>query len=126
MGVRAVTVVWVFLAGGLGSAARYLIGLSMNGATFPYGTVLVNLVGCFFLGVVAHAASAGTLGAEARAVIAVGFLGGFTTYSSFNQETLTMFASGATGTAFLNVAITLAGGLAAGALGLTAGRFLTT
>ena len=49
---------------------------------------------------------------DLRAAIAAGFLGGFTTYSSFNQETLALFAGGATGAAVLNVAITLAGGLA--------------
>ena len=117
---------WVMLAGGLGSGARYLIGVSLAGAAFPYATIIVNIAGSFLLALVAQFALHGSIGPEARTVIAVGFLGGFTTYSSFNQETLTLFASGATGAAMLNVAITLAGGLAAGALGLTAGRFLTT
>ena len=122
-----VTVVWVFVGGGLGSVARYLIGLwsaAAFGVTFPYGTVIVNLTGCFALGVVVQLAIAGSWHGDIRAAIAAGFLGGFTTYSSFNQETLTLFASGATGAAALNVVITLAGGLAAGALGLTAGRLL--
>ena len=117
---------WVMLAGGLGSGARYLIGVGLAGATFPYATVIVNVAGSFLLGFVAQFALTGSLTPEARTIIAVGFLGGFTTYSSFNQETLTLFASGATGAAVLNVTITLAGGLAAGALGLTAGRILTT
>jgi len=116
---------WVMLAGGLGSGARYLVGVSLAGATFPYATVIVNVVGSFLLAFVAQLALTGSLTPEARTIIAAGLLGGFTTYSSFNQETLTLLASGATGAAMLNVAITLAGGLAAGALGLTAGRLVT-
>lgn len=121
------TVLWVFLGGGLGSAARYLIGqwsAVALGVAFPDGTLIVNLAGCFALGLVVELAIAGSWHGDVRAALAAGFLGGFTTYSSFNQETLTLLASGATGAAVLNVAMTLAGGLAAGALGLTAGRFL--
>ena len=121
------TVIWVFLAGGLGSAARYLIGqwaATVLGVAFPYGTMIVNLSGCFALGMVVQLAIAGEWHSDVRAALAAGFLGGFTTYSSFNQETLTLLTGGAAGAAILNVAITLAGGLAAGALGLTAGRLL--
>ena len=123
------TVIWVFLAGGLGSAARYAIGQSAAaafGVGFPYGTVIVNLTGCFALGLVVQLAIAGAWHSDVRAAVAAGFLGGFTTYSSFNQETLTMLTGGTAGAAVLNIAITLAGGLAAGALGLATGRFLTT
>jgi fluoride exporter len=123
------TVIWVFAAGGLGSAARYLLGLwaaTTFGVGFPYGTMIVNLSGCFVLGLVVQLAVAGSWHGDLRAALAAGFLGGFTTYSSFNQETLTLLTSGATGAAALNVAITLAGGLGAGALGLTAGRLLSS
>ena len=112
---------WVMIAGGLGSGARYLTGqcaVAAFGATFPYGTVIVNLVGCFALGAVVQLAAAGSWSPELRTAIAVGFLGGFTTYSSFNQDTLAMISSGAIGAAGLNVAITFVGGLAAGTLGL--------
>ena len=122
------TVIWVFLAGGIGSAARYAVGLSAAaafGVGFPYGTLIVNLAGCFALGMVVQLAIAGAWHNDVRAALAAGFLGGFTTYSSFNQETLTMLTGGAAGNAFVNIAITLAGGLAAGALGLTAGRLLS-
>ena len=122
------TLLWVVIAGGLGSGSRYLIGrwaITALGAAFPYGTIIVNLAGCFALGVVAQLAATGAINPELRIAIAVGFLGGFTTYSSFNQDTIALFSSGAVGAAGLNVAITLAGGLAAGALGLTAGRLLT-
>jgi CrcB protein len=57
-----------------------------------------------------------------RTAIGVGFLGGFTTYSSFNQDTLALMASGATGAALVNMVLTLVGGLAAGLLGMAIGR----
>ena len=123
------TVMWIFIAGGLGSASRYLVGLwaaAAFGMAFPYGTLIVNFTGCFALGVVVQLATAGAWHNDVRAAIAAGFLGGFTTYSSFNQETLTMMTTGAFGPAALNIAITLAGGLAAGAIGIATGRILTT
>ena len=122
------TLLWVMIAGGLGSGARFLIGrwaFGVFGAAFPYGTLIVNIAGCFALGVVAQLASTGMMNPELRTAIAVGFIGGFTTYSSFNQDTIGLFSSGAVGMAGLNVAITVMGGLAAGALGLIAGRLLT-
>lgn len=121
------TVAWVFLGGGVGSAARYLIGqwaAAAIGVTFPYGTLIVNLSGCFALGIVVQLAVAGAWHGDVRAAVAAGFLGGYTTYSSFNQETIAMLTSGATGAALANIAITLAGGLAAGALGAAAARLI--
>lgn len=116
---------WVMLAGGLGSGARYLVGLwafGRWGSAFPFGTLIVNVAGCFALGAVAHLAATSPWSPELRAAIAIGFLGGFTTYSSFNHETLGLLASGATGVALLNIATTLAAGLVAGWLGLMFAR----
>ena len=118
---------WVVIAGGLGSGARYLVGqwaVARLDPAFPYGTLIVNLSGCFALGLVAQLASSTPWSPELRTAVTVGFLGGFTTYSTFNQETLALFAAGSTGVALLNVAITLAGGLAAGWLGIVAARQL--
>jgi len=120
-------VLWVFLAGGAGSAARHLVGVwafDRLGAALPYGTLIVNIAGCFALGAFAHLAAAWTWHPELRAAVAVGFLGGFTTYSSFNHETLALLAHGSAGTALLNIGVTLMGGLAAGWLGLVAARQL--
>jgi CrcB protein len=119
------TLVLVMVGGGLGSGARYLIArwaVDVFGPQFPLGTAVVNLTGCFALGVVTQLSSAGALSPETRVAVTVGFLGGFTTYSSFNQDTLALFMSGATGEAVINVAITLAGGLAAGLAGAAAVR----
>ena len=119
--------VWVMIAGGLGSGARYLVGqwaTARLDPSFPFGTLIVNLAGCFALGLLAQLASSASWSPEWRAAVTVGFLGGFTTYSSFNHETLTLLAAGSTGTALLNVAATLAGGFAAGWLGIVAARQL--
>lgn len=121
------TIVLVFIGGGLGSALRYSISqwaASQYGVGFPYGTLIVNMVGCFLLGAVVQMAIAGSWHTDVRAAIAAGFIGGFTTYSSFNQETIALFTSGAAGAAVANVAITLAGGLAAGLLGAAAARLI--
>lgn len=118
---------WVMLAGGLGSGARYLVGqwaASALGSGYPYGTVIVNLAGCFALGAVVQLAAAGTLSPEMRIAVGAGFLGGFTTYSSFNQDTLALMTSGATAAALINIGVTLMGGLAAGLLGIAAVRML--
>ena len=120
------TMLWVVVvAGGLGSGARYLVGQwasSAIGVAFPYGTLIVNLTGSFILGAVVQLSMSGNWSPELRAAVATGFLGGFTTYSSFNQEALTMLAGGAVGAAGAYLTITIAGGLAAGSLGLAVAR----
>lgn len=116
---------WVIVAGGLGSGARYLIGQWATrglGVSFPYGTLIVNLGGCLALGIVVQLASSGSISQEMRTAVGIGFLGGFTTYSSFNQDTLALISNGATGAALVNIAVTLIGGLAAGLLGMAVGR----
>ncbi len=118
---------WIMAAGALGTGARYLAGvwvLERFGAGFPYATMAVNRIGCFLLGMVTHLSAVAVGSAELRAAVAIELLGGFTTYSSFNQETLAMLTHGAAGAAALNVAATLAGGLVAGWLGLVFARQL--
>lgn len=118
---------WVVAAGGFGSGARYLVGLwaaDRFGLSFPYGTLLVNLSGCLLIGAVLQAAAAQSWNPDVRVAVTAGFLGGFTTYSAFNLETLQLLQSGATGAAMVNIAATLIGGLAAGWLGLVVARQL--
>lgn len=118
---------WICLAGGVGTGTRYLVALwaaQRLGSVFPYGTVIVNLVGCFIIAVVMHAALTLGWSATLRSTLTIGFLGGFTTYSSFNYDTMRLFEEGASSTAFLNVAVTLAGGILAGWIGLVAAREL--
>jgi CrcB protein len=116
---------WICLAGAAGTGARYLIAVwaaQRLGSAFPYGTLLVNLLGCFAIAGLMHAAL--TLGwpATTRAVVTIGFIGGLTTYSSFNYETMRLLAEGAPAAAALNLALTLPGGLMAGWLGLVTAR----
>ncbi len=116
---------WIMGAGAVGSGARYLIGLwafERFGAGFPYGTLIVNVIGSFALGIVVQVAAASAWSPEWRGAVVIGLLGGFTTYSSFNQETLAMLSHGAAGAAVLNIVITLITGLAAGWLGLVLAR----
>lgn len=119
----------ICFAGALGTAARYLVGLyavRRFGEGLPYGTIAVNLIGCFLIAAVIQIATAQSWPETARLALTVGFLGGFTTYSSFNQETLRLVSSGAMSTAAINVAVTLFGGVAAGILGLLTARVLTS
>ena len=116
---------WICLAGALGSGARYLIAIwaaQRFGSAFPYGTLVVNLSGCFAIAALMHAAL--TLGwpPTVRAAATIGFIGGFTTYSSFNYETMRLFEEGAPATAFVNLSVTVLGGFMAGWLGLLAAR----
>jgi CrcB protein len=110
----------VCIAGGLGSGARYLTGLVANrwlGSTLPYGTLIVNLVGCFLIALVLEAATAGLTPAH-RVILATGFLGGFTTYSAFNHELLRFVTEGAPGRAAVYFVATIVGCAMAGLAGL--------
>ena len=119
--------VWICLAGAAGTGARYLIALwaaHRFGSAFPYGTLIVNLVGCFAIAAVMHAAITLSWPATLRSAITIGFIGGLTTYSSFNYETSRLFEEGAAGPAMLYVAGTLLGAFAAGWLGILFARLL--
>ena len=116
---------WICLAGAAGTGARYLIAVwaaQRLGSAFPYGTLVVNLIGCFAIAALMHAAL--TLGwpATTRAAVTIGFIGGLTTYSSFNYETMRLVEEGAPTTAALNLALTVVGGFMAGWLGLITAR----
>lgn len=112
---------WVCLGSALGGGARYLLSgwtLKLLGASFPYGTLAVNVTGSFLVGGVMFAgAEAGALPPTVRLALATGVLGGFTTYSTFSYETVQYLHEGAWGLALLNVAVTVAGCLVACLLG---------
>jgi CrcB protein len=118
---------WICLAGALGTGARYLIATWASqrfGAAFPYGTLIVNLAGCFAITAIMHAALTLAWPTLVRSTLTIGFLGGFTTYSSFDFETTRLIQEGAHLPATVNVAATVLGGLAAGWLGLALARQL--
>ena len=103
----------VCLGGALGSGARYLVSV-----TLPRGTLLVNLAGSFAIALV----MATMRESDLRLMIVAGVIGGFTTYSAFNEETLRMMRAGAWGMAGLDVALTVFGCLGAGYLGVMVAR----
>ncbi len=101
---------WICLAGALGTGARYLIGVWAGqklGTGFPYGTLIVNVAGCFLIALILQAAlNMASVSPTLRLAITTGFLGGLTTYSSFAYETTRLAQDGAMGTAFLNFSLT--------------------
>jgi CrcB protein len=114
---------WICLGGAAGTGARYLLSgwlLRAAGPGFPWGTLAVNVIGSFLLGLLMQMA----LATDLRLALTVGVMGGFTTYSSFNYETLQYLLRDEWLVAFAYVAATLFVCLAAGALGLLCGRLL--
>jgi CrcB protein len=120
---------WISLAGAAGTGLRYLTAISLAqrfGSALPYGTLFVDLTGCFAIAALIPAGAALGWSPTVRTAVSVGFLGGFTTYSSFNYETMRLWESDATLAALVNVALTALGGLVAGWLGLLVGRQFIT
>lgn len=119
---------WIGLGGAAGTLARY--GLSTwcqqrFGAGFPYGTLAVNVIGSFLLGVILQiAATTELLSPTLRLGLSTGVMGGFTTYSSFNYETIKLFEDRAWKAGVANVAVTIVGCLLAGVLGMAVARRL--
>ena len=97
----------VFAGGGAGSVVRYALGMGVNRlveSTFPYGTLVVNIIACLVLGtVVAMADDRQLLGSSTRLLMAVGFCGGFSTFSTYSLETIQLLQRGQYSTAMLYV-----------------------
>jgi len=115
--------------GGLfGSVARYWVAgvvQRLDGSTFPVGTLSVNVLGSFILGLLmALSLDRGLINADTRLLLATGFCGGFTTMSTFSYETVALLRDGSAAAAAGNVGITLVACLAAVALGDLAARLL--
>ncbi|HEY1008820.1 MAG: fluoride efflux transporter CrcB [Daejeonella sp.] len=108
----------------IGGIARYLLSqLIQNKAlvTFPYGTLAVNIVGCFLIGIVYGVAERSGLSNEWRLFIATGILGGFTTFSAFSYESINLMRDGQAGAALVYIAASIMLGLAATFIGLSVG-----
>ncbi len=103
-------VLWVGFGGFLGAVLRYLISGGVERWTenvnFPHGTLAVNLIGCFIIGLLSHLLeSRGIFGVEARLFIFIGVLGAFTTFSTFGNETLNLLREGDNLFALGNIAV---------------------
>ncbi len=121
---------WICLGGAFGTAARYLLSgwvLRLSGTGLPYGTLAVNLVGSFLLGLLMQLGlGSEILSPTTRLTLTTGVMGGFTTYSTFSYETMRLMQEGAWLYAGLNMAVTLLGCLAASFLGFGLGRVWTS
>jgi CrcB protein len=118
----------VALFGAMGAVARYGSGLALThwlGERFAFATLAVNVLGCFLLAVLAHVGSVTELiSPELRVALAVGFLGAFTTFSTFGYETMKFAEDGVWHLALGNVAANLLLGLAAVWGGFAVARFV--
>jgi len=102
------SIIFVALGGALGSVSRYLLGTWIQSVSksidFPFGTLTVNLIGCFVIGFLSQLAEArGVFTSETRALVFVGVLGGFTTFSSFGNDTINLLRDGEMFNALANV-----------------------
>ena len=116
----------VAVGGAIGATTRYLVSqwaAERFGAHFPYGTLIVNLVGCFMIGLFMTVTTERLIASPYwRLLIAAGFLGGLTTFSSFGYETLQLVKDASILIAFQNIAVNVILGLGATWLGIVAAR----
>lgn len=117
----------VFFGGGLGAASRYVVTTIVGarfGSAFPYGTLTVNVIGSFIIGLLTFyfLTKNGGVPDNLRLLLVVGFLGGFTTFSSFALDTLNLGNSAEMGLVFLNIFSNVGATLLAVFIGMLAGK----
>ncbi len=124
----AMNLVIIALGGALGAVSRFLMGNAVSkavGSALPYGTFVINLVGCFAMGLLMTIiVDRELLPAAWRLFLCVGFLGGFTTFSSFGYEALMLLTEGRLLAALTYVSGSIVLGLAAAAAGVLCARAL--
>lgn len=120
--------VLVCAGGAFGSGVRYLVAVGAVrwlGTEFPYGTLAVNLVGSFLIGLVQELAASRMLSEESRLLLSTGVMGGLTTYSAFSYETVRLAQAGAWRAASANVLLTTGLCLVLCLAGMAVARSLT-
>jgi CrcB protein len=119
---------FICLGGAIGTGLRYLtssVAVRWLGVDFPYGTLIVNVVGSFLIGLIQQVGATSLLLPDTtRLFLTVGIMGGLTTYSSFSYETLRLAQIGAWGQAWINVLVTTAVCLGVCFLGIVVGRMI--
>jgi fluoride exporter len=116
-------ILWVGIAGALGAIARYAIGINIDQSRFPWATLGINLFGSFLLGVFLTMAL-GRLSVSIMTPVAVGLIGGFTTFSTFAWDGFTIGRSGRYWVAAVYVIVSVLGGMSAAWFGYALGRGL--
>lgn len=117
-----VQILLVMAGGAIGSAARFLVGratLAGLGPSFPYGTLTVNLLGGLAMGVLAGVLARHSLGENWRVLLGVGVLGGFTTFSAFSLDVVTLIERGQLAVALGYALVSVIGSVLAVFAGLT-------
>jgi CrcB protein len=115
--------------GFIGSGLRYITATSVQRyfphVAFPFGTVTVNVIGCFLIGYIANALQArGIIDPAVQLFLIVGILGGFTTFSAFSYENVLLAQDAHAGMALLNAVISVVAGFGAAWLGLQVGKVI--
>jgi CrcB protein len=115
------SVLVVAVGAAIGGVSRYMIATMFN-KTFPFGTLGINISGCFVIGIVAALCHKHNWPMDVRLFLTVGFCGGYTTFSAFSLETITLMEQGHAVEAFSYVALSVVLSLAAAFGGLWLGR----
>lgn len=106
----------------IGGISRYLLGYAIQNkavSTFPYGTLTVNIIGCFLIGVIFGISERSGMSNEWRLFLTTGIVGGFTTFSAFSYESISLMRDGQPGSAFIYIACSVIIGLLATFTGLS-------
>jgi CrcB protein len=117
-----VKVALVGVAGAAGALTRYAIAVAVGVRSFPWATLAINLTGSFVLGLLLTVGIHREWPETTIVPLAIGFLGAYTTFSTFSYETFTLVRADRAPTAMLYVAVSIAGGLASAALGYVVAR----
>jgi CrcB protein len=121
--------VLIFIGAGIGGVLRYWVANIIYyffGRQFPYGTLVVNVSGCFLMGLlyILTLERFDGIGSQLRALLLIGLLGGYTTFSSFSVETINLFENGNYVSALTNIVFSTVASIAAAWLGMIWGRSL--
>lgn len=120
-------IIYVFVGGGVGSVLRFLISIiwrhlslhpRFEGMLFPWPTFIANVLGCLMIGMFYHYGEKCGLSPEARLLLTTGLCGGFTTFSTFSYEGVTLINAGCYGTYLLYVTLSIILGIVAAAMPL--------
>ena len=114
------------VAGAAGALARYGIAVAVGLRTFPWSTLAINLTGSFLLGLLFHTGVERGWSENLTVPLAAGFLGAFTTYSTFSNETFELLRTDQVGTAAAYLAASVGGGLLAAAGGYAVARTIAS